>query len=239
MELCSVCGSHKKVCHVCGAELHKHFDSFIVRAEIIYAIFMAWGYAASADAIIRAWSWAASPLLVISTFVLIRFFFAPTRNLYTASLISEKHKRWRWVIFVLDFPLLIFHSFAYYTMCVAVMNGDKNAYRFFQWFVILLSTNIVWLTSIAARMRIVGRRRHFWTFIRWSVNNFISVLLFYIAISVLSGNCTEFFRVFFTKNLPLVISAGGHAYWIFFCIAFSNCIIDVISTASDYLGFES
>ncbi len=76
MEQCHVCGSHRKVCSTCGAELHKRFDDFIVRAEIIYAIFMAWGYAASAEAVIRAKSWATLPLLVISTFVLIRFFFS-------------------------------------------------------------------------------------------------------------------------------------------------------------------
>lgn len=197
------------------------------------------GYAASAEAVIKAQNWSTFPLLIISTFVLIRFFFAPTRNLYTAALLSEKHRKWRWIVFILDFPFLIFHSFAFYTMCIAVTGGNENAYRFFQWFIILLAANVIWLLSIAVRMRILGRRRHFQTFIKWCVNNSISVILFYAAFSIFTNNAAAFFGLFFTKQLPLVISPIGAIYWIFFWIAFLNCCSDVILTASDYLGFDN
>ena len=200
---------------------------------------MAWGFAASAEAVIKAQNWSTFPLLIIATFVLIRFFFAPTRNLFTAALLSEKYKKWHWVVFVLDFPLLIFHSFAYYTMCIAVAGGNENAYRFFQWFVILLSANIVWLSSIAIRMRMVERQKYFWTFIKWSANNFISVLLFAIVFSVLGGRVTAVFDLFFTKQLPLVINSNSFAFWIFFWVALLNCCSDVVLTASDYLGFDN
>ncbi|MDD5019978.1 MAG: hypothetical protein PHH75_00335 [Candidatus Omnitrophica bacterium] len=239
MEHCKVCGSHKHVCRVCGAELHRRFDDFILRAEIIYAIFMAWGYAAAAEAVIRADNWKGFPLLAISTFVLIRFFFAPTRNLHAAALLSERHKSWRWVVFTLDFPILIFHSFAYYTMCIAVRGSEENAYRFFQWFIILLSANVVWLFFIALRMHLLHRHTHYGTFIKWCVNNFVSVVLFFIASYIWSGSAASFFGLFFAKEAAFVIHAGVPLYWVFFWIALANCIADVILTASDYLGFDS
>ena len=74
MEYCEVCGSEKKICKACNAELHKKFQDFIVRAEIMYAIFMAWGFAASAEAVIKDKTWGSLPLLIVTTFVLIRFF---------------------------------------------------------------------------------------------------------------------------------------------------------------------
>jgi len=239
MEQCGICGSHKKICHACGAELHKRFDDFIVRAEVIYAIFMAWGYASSAEAVIKAQNWGTFPLLVISTFILIRFFFAPTRNLYTAALLAEKRKEWRWIVFIFDFPILIFHSFAYYTMCIAVAGGNENAYRFFQWLIILLSANIIWLISIAVRMRISSRHKHFWTFIKWCINNAVSIVLFYAAFSIFSGNAGAFFEFFITKKLPFVVNPSSLIYWAFFWIALINCCLDVILTASDYLGFDT
>jgi uncharacterized protein (DUF983 family) len=239
MEQCHVCGSHRKVCSACGAELHKRFDDFIVRSEIIYAIFMAWGYAASAEAVIRAKDWATLPLLVISTFVLIRFFFAPTRNLYSAALLAEKHKKWHWVVFVLDFPLLLFHSFAYYSMCLAIAGSEQNAYRFFEWFVCLLSANVIWLSTIAFRMRLFKKRAHYWTFIKWCVNNFVSIALFFVVFLAFSGTPVAFFDLFFSKDIPMVIGASSAAFWVFFGIALLNCVADVVLTASDYLGFEN
>lgn len=239
MAKCVICGSRKKICDVCGAELHKRFDDFISRAEIIYAIFMTWGYATAAEALIKAKNWANFPLLLIATFVLIRFFFAPTRNLYTAALVSEKYRRWHWVVFAVDFPLLILHSFAYYTMCIAVTGGSENAFRFYQWFIILLSTNVLWLASIALRMRLFEESRHFLTYIEWCVNNFVTVFFFYASFVLLSGSTVKFFHFYFTKQLPLIIDSLSPVYWIFFWIAMLNCCVDVWLTASDYLGFDS
>jgi len=239
MAKCLICGSRKKLCGVCGAELHKRFEDFICRAEIIYAIFMTWGYATAAEAIIKAKDWNNFPLLLVATFVLIRFFFAPTRNLYTAALVSEKYKRWHWVVFALDFPLLILHSFAYYTMCQAIAASGENAFRFFQWLVILLSTNVFWLASIALRMRFLDERRHFLTYIKWCINNFITVVLFYTVFSVLTGNPLKFFEFYFTKQMLIVINFTNYAYWVFFWISLLNCFVDILLTSSDYLGFDS
>lgn len=238
METCKVCGSERKICKACGAELHKKFHDFIVRAEVIYAIFMAWGFASSAEAVIKSKTWGNFPLLVIITFVLIRFFFAPTRNLYSAALITEENPRFRWIVFLFDFPILLFHSFAYYTMCLAVSSGGEDAYRFFQWFIILLAANVVWLVSIAARMNFFGKGRHYWTFIKWSINNFITIILFSVTFRIFSGSWDPFLKVFFTKDMPFIISGGSLAYGVFFIIALLNCCADVVLTASDYLGFD-
>jgi hypothetical protein len=199
---------------------------------------MAWGYAASAEAIIRAKSWVSFPLLIISTFVLMRFFFAPTKNLYTAAILTHERKHWRWLVFMFDFPLLIFHSYAYYAMSLAVGESGVNAYRFFQWLILLLAFNVVWLLSIAWRMRILGRRTYFKMFIRWSVNNFVSVVLYLLAFTVLYGHPLRFSELFVTKETPLLVSPNTIAYWAFFAIALLNCCVDLILTASDYLGFE-
>ncbi|MDD2679649.1 MAG: hypothetical protein PHO03_02440 [Candidatus Omnitrophica bacterium] len=239
MEHCHVCGSHKKICPICGAELHKKFDDFIVRSEIIYAIFMAWGFAASAEAVIRQKSWVNIPLLIISTFVLIRFFFAPTRNLFSAALVTEKKPNWRWLVFLVDFPFLIFHSFAYYSMCLAISEGGSNSFHFFQWFVILLSANVLWLASIALRMRLLGKKKHFATYIKWCINNFITVILFALIFLIFTGNFFAFFAIFFTKGYPLIINQAQVLYWALFGVALLNCCADFILTASDYLGFES
>ena len=239
MQHCHACGSHKKICSVCGAELHKRFDDFIIRSEIIYAIFMAWGFAYSAEAVIRQKSWVNIPLLIISTFVLIRFFFAPTRNLASASITLEKKPKWRWLIFLVDFPFLIFHSFAYYSMCLAVFDGAANSFHFFQWFTILLSANVVWLSSIALRMAIFGRKKYLATYIKWCINNLVTVFIFALLIAVFTGNFYVFFAIFFTKESPLIINqAQGGLYWALFIAALANCCLDFILTASNYLGFE-
>lgn len=239
MAKCFICGSRRKLCDACGAELHKRFEDFICRAEIIYAIFMTWGYATAAEAVIKAKNWVNFPLLLIATFILIRFFFAPTRNLYSAALVSEKYKSLHWVVFALDFPLLILHSFAYYTMCIAITGGSENSFRFFQWLVILLSTNVFWLASIALRMRLFEESRHYLTYIAWCANNFVTVAAFYAVYTVLSGSGLKFFEFFFTKQLPIVINSVHYAYWVFFWIALLNCFVDILLTSSDYLGFDS
>jgi hypothetical protein len=238
MQRCKSCGSDKKICRDCGAELHKKFDDFIFRAEVMYVIFMAWGFAAAAEAVIRQKNWSGSPALIISMFVLIRFFFAPTKNLYSAALATEDKPRLRWTVFIIDFPFLILHSFIFYTMCVAVAESAENAFRFYQWFNILMVVNVIWLSSIAMRMRLFGHKKHYLTFIKWCLNNSVAVLLFIAAFRIFSGRFGTFFGLFFTKKLPIVISQADPFYWVLFTIAMLNCYVDVVSTASNYLGFD-
>ncbi|MFH1441948.1 MAG: hypothetical protein ABIH18_07925 [Candidatus Omnitrophota bacterium] len=56
--------------------------------EIVYAILMAYGFAESATHVIFKDKWNLWPLLLISGLVLIRFFFAPARNLKTIAMAS-------------------------------------------------------------------------------------------------------------------------------------------------------
>ena len=123
-------------------------------------------------------------------------------------------------------------------MCLTISSQGDNAYRFFQWFIILLAANVVWLLSIAIRMNLLGKGRHYWTFVKWCINNFVTILLFLIAFKVLSGSTSPFFQIFFTKETPFVISQESLAYIVFFSIALLNCCADVVLTASDYLGFD-
>lgn len=237
MEICKVCGSERKICKNCGAELHKRLDDFIVRSEIIYAIFMAWGFAAAAETLIKAQSWSHLPLLVIAGLVLMRFFFAPTKNLYAAALTTEHNHKWRWLVFLFDFPILIFHSFSYYSMCLAIAYTD-NYYRFYQWFIILLSINVIWLISLALRVRLLEHKKNFMTFIKWSTNNSVAVGLSMAVLWISTGSFSAFGSMFFTKHLPFVISPGSQLGWALFAIALFNCCLDLFLTASDYLGFS-
>jgi hypothetical protein len=238
MEVCKRCGSERDVCKECGELLHKRLDDFIVRSEIIYAISMAWGFAACAESVIRSKTWALAPLLIIAGFVLMRFFFAPTKNLYSAALTTEHRPGWRWLVFLFDFPLLLAHSFAYYTMCLSLSTHPENSGRFFQWVVVLLAANVVWLVSIALRMLLLNRKKYFTTFIKWTINNCIAVIFLAVAFYMFSGVNIFSWGTLFSKGDSLIIIPETTEFWVCFGIAFVNCCVDLILTASDYLGFS-
>lgn len=155
-------------------------DKFISILEVIYAIILACGvveivkffqenYTSLED------STKASMLTAI--FVLVRFFFAPSKNI---KVLGEKAKGWKWSIMLLDVPLLILHSFIYYLMCHMIGDADK----FFQQFFNLLILNSIWLFLIWGRL--YGKKIKI-TYIKiWAISNlifFISYKLIYYRLS--------------------------------------------------------
>lgn len=229
MEKCDFCGLEKEVCKVCGTEVYRQFIYFIDKAEFIYAILMAVGFAMSAEQVLRANYGTLIPLLIINAFVLMRFFFAPSRNLRTAALIVEDKLKIQWVVFLLDFPFLLFHSFAYFAMCYAFRLGEGSTIRFYQWLMLLLLSNVVWLFIIVLRMRKLPKekKKDYPTFLRWIRNNSIHLVIFGLS-----------WLLFWWVKKLIDINIDGWFYGLLFLIAFSNCCFDFILTASSYLGFR-
>ena len=92
---------------------------FIEILEIIYAIIFACGIAKMLDIFTETEDYLNNPLniwlsVIILILVLIRFFFAPSKNVKAlVASISEKGRKW---IMPLDITTLLAHSFIFYLM---------------------------------------------------------------------------------------------------------------------------
>jgi hypothetical protein len=237
MKKCDACGGESEVCEACGRELHHHFIDFIDKMEIIYAILLAWGFAEATRSVISDIDWDFAPLLLIDALVFIRFFFAPERNLRSVALATRDFPRWHWLIFIYDIPILVFHSYLYYSMCVAII-GARVAI-FYQWFVMLLVINVLWLTTITARIKHFDKSSKKDVFPIWIVNNFIHVLFFCIVFALERDSWLASLKLFsFSKKVAFVIEPGSHFYWLVFAVGISNCCVDLILSSSDYMGFR-
>lgn len=238
MKKCDACGTEINTCAVCGKELHLYFIDFIDKMEIIYAILLAWGFAEATRAVIVQSNWDFAPLLLIDALVFVRFFFAPERNLHSVALAAKDFPRWHWAIFLFDIPLLIFHSFSYYSMCVAIVN--QKTLVFYQWLIILLTANVIWLISISARIKFFDKAAKIQVFPIWIINNFSHVLIFWIILAAFTGSPLLFFKLlFFSKTAAAFIQPGSLFYWLVFTAGLTNCCIDLIMASSDYMGFHT
>lgn len=236
MDKCVSCGGESEICKVCGRELHLHFVDFIDKMEIIYAILLAWGFAEATRAVIGHPNWDLAPLLIIDAFVFVRFFFAPERNLRSIALAMRHFPRWHWLIFLYDIPLLLFHSYAYYSMCVAITSG--SCIRFYQWLIILLVANIVWISSISIRVNYFDKSIKGCEFSIWTINNTIHIALFIITFAIFFGPLATITMLFFTKTAVAFIKPGHIVYWLAFVIGISNCCVDLVLASSQYMGFR-
>lgn len=216
MDKCSSCGLEKIICKDCSGELYKKFGYFIDKTEVIYSFLIAVGFATSAHIIISN----GSPimLLLINAFILMRFFFAPACNLKEAALILEKNPKWQWITFVFDFTLLITHSYLYYQMSYNI-NDEFKFYKLFSW---LLFWNIIWLLSIALRMFYTGKKVPE-NFKIWIKNNLFHWVIFIV--------------IFFLYSKSFLVNINCIFYLCLFFV-FTNCFVDFIFTAPDYLGFR-
>jgi hypothetical protein len=184
------------------------FSQFIDKIEVVYAVLLAWGFARVAEKFVYEWSYVCAT--VISGLVLIRFFFAASHNLKPIAQKSEVSLLQQRILFFLDIPLLIFHSFLYYRMCVVA--SQLNFVQFYRVFCYLLGINILWLISINYRLGKEGGEPLKWCS-KWTLNNLVHISI-----------------------LSLFLIFG--MYYLLFWVALSNCVIDFVLTAPDYLGFR-
>jgi len=197
-------------------------NKFICITEILYAVFMSWGFAKIAESFKLSteysidWSYTLPSLIAL--FVLIRFFFAPVHNLRNIAIKTYDHYLRQVSLFLFDVPMLMFHSFIYYRMCSSI--SESNYAYFYNWFFGLLLLNIMWLVSIALRMTLWDDKEACGQHLIWVINNsFHYVILYYIPFIVFQINL---------YHTPI--------YLYLFCIALSNCIVDYLFAAPYYLG---
>ena len=157
-------------------------ERFTQILEVIYAIIMACGIGTLIEVLSKYYpeislnKWLA---VLIAILVLIRFFFAPSKNV---KLLVKKAKKCRFLIMPIDVLILLAHSFIFYLMCLKV---DKIE-RFYFWFFFLLLGNSVWLFFIW--LRLCKQKISFKTIIKlkipyvmiWSINNFVFSLSFFL-----------------------------------------------------------
>lgn len=148
---------------------------FIEILEIIYAIIFACAVAKMLEKLTKPEDYLSNPVeiwmsVLISILVLIRFFFAPSKNVKI--LVAKVKKRCRKWIMPVDITILLAHSFIFYLMCLEI----ENVERFYFWFFILLILNALWLFSIWGRLR----KEKISHIKKWSINNSGFIVLFVI-----------------------------------------------------------
>jgi hypothetical protein len=237
MAKCVSCGGESETCQACGRELHLHFIDFIDKMEIIYAILLAWGFAEATRAVIGYADWDLAPLLIVDALVFVRFFFAPERNLRSIALALRHFPRWHWLVFLYDIPLLLFHSYAYYSMCVAISEG--SCIVFYQWLIILLGSNVVWLVSITMRIKYFDKSTKVKTFSIWSINNTLHIASLVVIFVIYLGPASTIRLLHLSKSAVMLVNPEHVVYWLAFVIALSNCFIDLVLSSSDYMGFRT
>lgn len=151
---------------------------------------------------------------IISLFILIRFFFAPTRNVLLA---VQKDTRWplghkRWIL-LLDVSILMTHAFVYYFICIFI----AVPIDFYRSVAILLLLNTLWLWWIWVRVREDAPK-----YIKlWSCNNLFFGIFLFLAIKWV---------------YPATILNIQCKILILFTLALSNCVIDLWNTWDAYLS---
>lgn len=183
-------------------EQEKMGVKFIEIMEVIYAIILACGV----TKIIQTFPKGIIGLpnvqrssIIISILVLIRFFFAPSKNI---KILGEKAKGWKWSIMPIDVSFLIAHSFIYYYMC---SNIDKFEI-FYLYFFRLLFVNSVWLFFIWVRLR-----KENIPYIKiWSISNLIFFILY---LGLKNVNCWMIFFLLALLNCIIDLSTTYSDYF--------------------------
>ena len=176
---------------------------FVDVMEVIYGIILAVALSKVVLGLQITWSYVLGVVICIGA--LVRFFFAPTKNIIC---LGQADMKWKWAIMFIDVPILLTHSIFYYHMCA---NITPAVVGFYLAFVYLLLINVLWLGSIWLRFSMMKKQCPNYLKV-WTINNVIFVLV--IGFLVLLGNI--------------------HWGWLF-AAAFLNCFLDLLMTYPDYL----
>lgn len=151
-------------------------DKFIEIMEIIYALILACGVVKIVEIFQKGFesipksTWFSISIAIL---VLIRFFFAPSKNIKK---LGEKAKGWKWSIMPVDGTVLITHSFIFYHMCLNIEDLEV----FYKSFFLLLFVNAFWLLSIWLRLS-----KEKITYIKiWCLSNFIFYILYLLTYKI-------------------------------------------------------
>lgn len=155
----------------------------------------------------------------LCAFVLIRFFFAPSRNIwFLLSVVPDERQKnlieYRRIL-LLDLPVLMTHGFVFYFICI---NVDKPQYMY-SFFALLLMLNALWLIFIEMRVKRIANYLNIWI-----LNN------------IAFGTPMLVATVYWQKNWFQGDWGSILSDWkIYFIVAMANCILDLYNTADSYL----
>lgn len=195
---------------------------FIEILEIIYAIIFACGIAQMLEEIFVNKSNNIHPLeiipsAIINIFILIRFFFAPSKNV---KVLVTKSKKRKWIMPV-DILVLMTHSFIFYLMCLEI----KNLVLFYQLFFLLLAVNAGWLFTIRLRLKRLEVQKEQINYMKiWSENNIICVAIYLLSLAL-------YYNPYFNIS-KLMIGI------IWFILALTNSWWDLFKTYDSYFSAD-
>ncbi len=212
-------------------------SKFIESLEIVYSLFLAVGLSNLFLKFKLALSYEALSywtLVFICALTLIRFFFAPSKNIeYLISAIKEsslgekeKYKGYLLTLLI-DTPILFIHAILFTIMCQFAQEATGHI-PFFISFFFLLVINSLWLKSICCRVEKVSPScRDNITF--WAKNN----NLFAIPIGIIVLAILLLSRIFVKNDWFITIEYS--CFCLLFILGSLNCIRDLKNTYKIYL----
>jgi len=171
---------------------------FIEIMEIIYALILACGVVKIVEIFQKGFQFISFNIwfsILIAVLVLIRFFFAPSKNI---KILGEKAKGWKWSIMPFDGVFLLGHSFIFYYMCLNI----ENIEIFYRSFFSLLIVNSIWLFTIWLRLK-----KEDIVYIKiWCVSNFFFFILYLLSYKVGLNSWTTWFILALLNSLIDVLT---------------------------------
>lgn len=213
-----------------GSKCHKFIESL----EIIYSLFLAVGL--SNLLLNPNFSLFYGTSLIICGFTLIRFFFAPSKNIEflvnkirESELEEEKKDNGYRLTLLIDTPILFIHAILFTMMCKFAQQDNMRYVQFFYTsFFLLLVVNFGWLKSICYRVKKFGSScENNISF--WAKNN----ISFAIPIGIIIFLILPTVQVFVKKDWFMAIEYS--CLGILFILGLLNCIRDLKNTYKIYL----
>lgn len=213
---------------------NQQYHKFIEALEIVYSLFLAVGLSVlllNFRFAVSYWS-----LVLICILTLIRFFFAPSKNIelliekIKESNAGEKTKNRNYrLVLLIDTLTLFIHAILFTMMCQFALLNEGHL-QFYYSFFVLLVLNFIWLKSICFRIKKLGgickKSINF-----WARNNMrFAIPIGFIASFVLLGKIFPMGSWFpLTEKICFVT---------LFILAFANCFWDLKNTYKTYLFHE-
>lgn len=212
-----------------GSKCHKFIESL----EIIYSLFLAVGL--SNLLLNPNFSLFYCTSIIICGFTLIRFFFAPSKNIEflvnkirESELEEEKKDNGYRLTLLIDTPILFIHAILFTMMCKFAQQDMGYVGFFYTCFSLLLVVNFGWLKSICYRVNKLGsscgNNINF-----WAKNN----ISFAIPIGIIG------FLIFLTDKIFIkndwFIPIEYLCLSVLFILGLLNCIRDLKNTCKIYL----
>jgi hypothetical protein len=123
-------------------------------------------------------------------FVLIRFYFAPSKNI---RVLLEQPQQNKLIVLLFDYTLLMIHAFLFFRMCQFF---NSNMFLYYSSFVFLLMWNVIWLVSI--KIRITKPSRYIGV---WIYNNGLHLIFILVCLLFFPN---KWFLLFFLYTNSLI-----------------------------------